>query len=72
MFVQLRVVGDQPDSDFLPLGNEKCWAAPVCSLVGGYYYPFFYQLLYRLLSFGFVSERYTSLLLLLFSVLPLP
>ena len=42
MLVQLRVVSDQSDSDFVPLGDEECWAAPVCSFVGGYYYCLLY------------------------------
>ena len=60
VFVQLRVVCDQPDSDFVSLGDKERWTAPVCCLVGGHYYSFLYQLLYRFLCFGFVSQRYAS------------
>ena len=40
VFVQFCVVGDKSDSDFVPLGNEECWAAPVRCFIGGKDYPF--------------------------------
>ena len=41
VFVQLRVVGDKPDSDFVSFGYEECWAAPIRCLVGGNDDPLF-------------------------------